>query len=141
MPNLKRDDVERISDTSFNIHCGKKIRNRRLQLKKTQTWLANKIQKTFQQVQKYEKGTNGCSSIRLMEIANALKVPTCYFFDGFNINNYTSNLKYEDRFPEINRCNQVRNERLYPNPNSYGVMTDHLNLPTMLAVKTGQENL
>jgi len=38
---------------------------------------------TFQQIQKYEKGTNGVSSIRLLQLANYLKVPVNYFFEDF----------------------------------------------------------
>jgi hypothetical protein len=72
-------------------------------------------------------------------LANFLKVDINYFSQGFNFDNYTSNLKYEDRFPEVNRCNQVRNEKLYPNPNSYGELSDHLNVfPNNEILKIGQ---
>ena len=39
---------------------------------------------TFQQIQKYEKGTNGVSSIRLLQLSNYLKVPINYFFEDFS---------------------------------------------------------
>ena len=42
------------------------------------------INVTFQQIQKYEKGTNGVSSIRLLQLANFLKVPVNYFFEDFS---------------------------------------------------------
>jgi hypothetical protein len=72
-------------------------------------------------------------------LANFLKVNINYFAEGFNFDNYTSNLKYEDRFPEVNRCNQVRNEKLYPNPNSYGELSDHMNVfPSNEILKIGQ---
>ena len=64
----------------FNISVGQKIKIRRQELKKTQTWLAKKIGVTFQQVQKYEKGMNGTSLFNLKEIANALQVSVLYFF-------------------------------------------------------------
>ena len=38
---------------------------------------------TFQQIQKYEKGTNGVSSNRLMQLSQFLKVPIIYFFEDF----------------------------------------------------------
>ena len=64
----------------FNLSVGKKIKTRRLELKKTQSWLAKKIGVTFQQVQKYEKGSNGTNAFNLKEIAYALQVSILYFF-------------------------------------------------------------
>ena len=46
-------------EENFNIHLGKKLRMRRLALGLTQTKVAQAINVTFQQIQKYEKGTNG----------------------------------------------------------------------------------
>ena len=60
---------------NFNIHLGKKLRMRRLSLGLTQTKVAQAINVTFQQIQKYEKGTNGVSSNRLMQLSHFLKVP------------------------------------------------------------------
>jgi transcriptional regulator with XRE-family HTH domain len=64
----------------FNIFVGQKIKSRRLELKKTQSWLAKKIGVTFQQVQKYEKGSNGTNLFNLKQIADALQVSVLYFF-------------------------------------------------------------
>ena len=52
---------------------------RRLSLGLTQTKVAQAINVTFQQIQKYEKGTNGVSSNRLMQLSQFLKVPIIYF--------------------------------------------------------------
>ena len=71
-------------EENFNIHLGKKLRMRRLSLGLTQTKVALAINVTFQQIQKYEKGTNGVSSIRLLQLANYLKVPVNYFFEDFS---------------------------------------------------------
>ena len=68
---------------NFNRHLGAKLRMRRLALGLTQTKVANAINVTFQQIQKYEKGTNGISSLRLMQLANFLKVPVIYFFEDY----------------------------------------------------------
>ena len=68
---------------SFNRHLGTKLRMRRLALGLTQTKVAQAINVTFQQIQKYEKGTNGISSLRIMQLANFLKVPVVYFFEGY----------------------------------------------------------
>ena len=68
---------------SFNRHLGSKLRMRRLALGLTQTKVAQAINVTFQQIQKYEKGTNGISSLRIMQLANFLKVPVVYFFEDY----------------------------------------------------------
>ena len=70
-------------EDNFNKHLGKKLRIRRLSLGLTQTKVAQAINVTFQQIQKYEKGTNGVSSNRLMQLAEFLKVPIIYFFEDF----------------------------------------------------------
>ena len=72
-----------IVEGNFNRHLGSKLRMRRLALGLTQTKVANAINVTFQQIQKYEKGTNGISSLRIMQLANFLKVPVVYFFEDF----------------------------------------------------------
>ena len=70
--------------TLLNEHLGKKLRLRRTSLGLTQTQVAKAINVTFQQIQKYEKGTNGVSSIRLLQLSNYLKVPINYFFEDFS---------------------------------------------------------
>ena len=70
-------------EESFNVHLGKKLRLRRLSLGLTQTKVAQAINVTFQQIQKYEKGTNGVSSNRLMQLSQFLKVPIIYFFEDY----------------------------------------------------------
>jgi transcriptional regulator with XRE-family HTH domain len=71
-------------EENFNKHLGSRLKIRRLALGLTQTKVAKAINVTFQQIQKYEKGTNGVSSIRLLQLANYLKVPVNYFFEGFS---------------------------------------------------------
>ena len=68
---------------NFNRHLGSKLRMRRLALGLTQTKVAQAINVTFQQIQKYEKGTNGISSLRIMQLGNILKVPVIYFFEDY----------------------------------------------------------
>ena len=70
-------------EANFNRHLGSRLRMRRLALGLTQTKVAQAINVTFQQIQKYEKGTNGISSLRIMQLANFLKVPVVYFFEDF----------------------------------------------------------
>tara|TARA_B100001175_G_scaffold63761_1_gene51911 strand:+ start:589 stop:960 length:372 start_codon:yes stop_codon:yes gene_type:complete len=71
-------------DENFNKHLGNKLKLRRLALGLTQTKVAKAINVTFQQIQKYEKGTNGVSSIRLLQLSNYLKVPINYFFEDYS---------------------------------------------------------
>lgn len=61
---------------------GKKLRLRRKLLGLSQDAVAGAVGVTFQQVQKYERGVNRISASRLMEFAQALKVPVVYFFEG-----------------------------------------------------------
>jgi transcriptional regulator with XRE-family HTH domain len=75
--------IKNSMEDNFNIHLGKKLRMRRLSLGLTQTKVAQAINVTFQQIQKYEKGTNGVSSNRLMQLSQFLKVPIIYFFEDF----------------------------------------------------------
>ena len=70
-------------ESNFNRHLGSKLRMRRLSLGLTQTKVAQAINVTFQQIQKYEKGTNGISSLRIMQLSNFLKVPVVFFFEDF----------------------------------------------------------
>ena len=81
-------------DDNFNKHLGNKLKLRRLALGLTQTKVAKAITVTFQQIQKYEKGTNGVSSVRLLQLANYLKVPVNYFFEDFS--EYLINLEKPD---------------------------------------------
>ena len=78
-------------ESQFNVHLGSKLKLRRLALGLTQTKVAKAINVTFQQIQKYEKGTNGVSSIRLLQISNYLKISINYFFEDFN--EYLNNIE------------------------------------------------
>ncbi|MGE0259598.1 MAG: helix-turn-helix domain-containing protein [Alphaproteobacteria bacterium] len=63
-----------------DVHVGTQIRTRRLLLGMNQETLASALGLTFQQVQKYEGGSNRVSASRLAEVAEALSVPVAYFF-------------------------------------------------------------
>ena len=64
----------------IDVHVGSRIRMRRLLLGMNQETLANALGLTFQQVQKYEGGTNRVSASRLSAMAEILGVPISYFF-------------------------------------------------------------
>jgi transcriptional regulator with XRE-family HTH domain len=63
-------------------YAGARVRMQRLTLGMSQTQLADAIGLTFQQVQKYEKGTNRMGSSRLQQIADVLQVPVAFFFEA-----------------------------------------------------------
>jgi transcriptional regulator with XRE-family HTH domain len=60
---------------------GNRVRLKRLLLGMSQTRLADSLGLTFQQIQKYEKGTNRISAGRLFQLANILEAPIDYFFE------------------------------------------------------------
>ena len=63
-------------------YVGSRVRMRRRMLGMSQVKLADKLRLTFQQVQKYEKGTNRISATRLQEMSYILQVPVPFFFEG-----------------------------------------------------------
>lgn len=63
-------------------YVGSRVRNRRLELGISQEKLGNALRLTFQQVQKYEKGTNRLSASRLEHVSRILQVTIAYFFEG-----------------------------------------------------------
>jgi transcriptional regulator with XRE-family HTH domain len=66
----------------IDVEVGQRIRIQRLASGLSQSELAERIGVTFQQVQKYEKGTNRVGAGRLTRIARVLNVPVGSFFDG-----------------------------------------------------------
>jgi transcriptional regulator with XRE-family HTH domain len=65
-------------------HVGARVRMRRLMLDMSQTNLGDAVGLTFQQIQKYEKGTNRIGASRLQQIAHILQVPIPFFFEGYS---------------------------------------------------------
>src|SRR3984893_12592603 len=63
-------------------HVGSRVRMRRMMLGMSQEKLGDALGLTFQQVQKYEKGTNRIGASRLQQISHILQVPVSFFFEG-----------------------------------------------------------
>jgi transcriptional regulator with XRE-family HTH domain len=63
-------------------HVGARVRMRRMMLGMSQEKLGDALSLTFQQVQKYEKGTNRIGASRLQQISHFLQVPVSFFFEG-----------------------------------------------------------
>lgn len=70
--------------TDVDRHVGVRIRQRRLILGMGQEDLGDALSLTFQQVQKYERGSNRVSAGRLHQLGKALGVPVGYFFEGLD---------------------------------------------------------
>lgn len=76
----------KVSHKDLDVHIGQKVKFRRSMLGISQDKLGSYLGVTFQQIQKYEKGTNRVSASMLYNIANILNVDMQYFVDEFNIN-------------------------------------------------------
>src|SRR6267143_954898 len=75
-------------------HVGSRVRMRRKMLAMSQTKLGAALVVTFQQVQKYEKGTNRIGASRLQQISHILQVPVAFFFEGApNLHGSTEGMK------------------------------------------------
>lgn len=70
--------------TSIDQHVGARLRLRRSLLDMSQSELGEKLGVTFQQVQKYERGTNRVGASRLFHVARVMEVPISYFFEGLD---------------------------------------------------------
>ena len=73
-----------MAKTSMKVdtHVGSRVRERRVALGMSQEKLADALGISFQQIQKYEVGTNRVAAGRLWDIAKALEVDVGYFFEG-----------------------------------------------------------
>lgn len=73
-----------VSKKDVDVHVGSRLRLRRTMMGLSQEALANAVGITFQQVQKYEKGSNAMNSSRLYEFSTFMNIPISYFFDGLS---------------------------------------------------------
>jgi transcriptional regulator with XRE-family HTH domain len=69
------------SPNPIDTHVGSRVRMRRMMLGMSQEKLGEQLGITFQQIQKYEKGTNRIGASRLQHIATILQVPVAFFFE------------------------------------------------------------
>lgn len=70
------------SPNPVDIHVGTRVRLRRQILKMSQEKLGDQLGVTFQQVQKYERGTNRVGASRLWKMSQVMEVPVSFFYDG-----------------------------------------------------------
>jgi len=69
------------SPNPIDVHVGSRVRMRRMLAGLSQEKLGERLGLTFQQIQKYEKGSNRVSASRLFQMAQVLGVPVSFFFD------------------------------------------------------------
>jgi len=72
------------SASPVDLHVGTRIRMRRQLMNMSQEKLGNSLGVTFQQVQKYERGTNRVGASRLWDISRILDVPISFFYEGLD---------------------------------------------------------
>jgi transcriptional regulator with XRE-family HTH domain len=70
------------SPNPIDKHVGSRVRMRRMMIDMSQEKLGEQLGITFQQIQKYEKGTNRIGASRLQQISAVLSVPVAFFFEG-----------------------------------------------------------
>jgi len=70
------------ASNAIDAHVGSRVRMRRMMLGMSQEKLGDALGLTFQQVQKYEKGTNRMGASRLQQAADILGVAVPFFFEG-----------------------------------------------------------
>jgi transcriptional regulator with XRE-family HTH domain len=68
----------------IDVHVGSRVRMRRMLITMSQEKLGDSLGLTFQQVQKYEKGSNRIGASRLFQIARVLGVPISFFYEGLS---------------------------------------------------------
>lgn len=76
------DNLMKKAPSPVDRHVGSRVRMRRITVGMSQEKLGEALGVTFQQIQKYEKGTNRISASRMQNIAQVLGVPVSFFFDG-----------------------------------------------------------
>jgi transcriptional regulator with XRE-family HTH domain len=110
-----------------DVEVGHRIRIERLARGLSQTALANQLGVTFQQVQKYEKGTNRVGAGRLHLIASELKVPVTYFFQAEQQHGEVDSLLY------LNSPSSIRMVKAFAKIKSQKVKKGLLELAEALA--------
>lgn len=82
--------------SDFDVKLGKRIRLLRTEKSLTQSALAKNLDVTFQQVQKYENGTNRVTVQKLVRIAEALDMPCSYILETKKYSSLENNDQYFD---------------------------------------------
>ena len=77
--------VKSDQENVLNIVVGERLKDARKKAKLTQSKLAKKLNISFQQIGKYEKGQNGLNAIRILQISNILNLPKSYLLENIEL--------------------------------------------------------
>ena len=97
MPDAQRGHKKTADDIAFNAVVGRNIKYLRKYRRLNQTKVADYCKVKFQQLQKYEKGTNGCSAYRLQQLAKFFKVGLDVLVDPNMITKHRGFASYQDQ--------------------------------------------
>ena len=97
MPDNQRGHKKTEEDLAFNKIVGRNIKYLRKNRRLNQTKVADHCKVQFQQLQKYEKGTNGCSAFRLHQLAKFFKVGLDVLVDPEMITKIRGFASYQDQ--------------------------------------------
>jgi transcriptional regulator with XRE-family HTH domain len=126
MPRRSRDPRD--------MEIAKRVRALRLQRGISQTELGNVLNVTFQQIQKYETGTNRISAGRLQQIAEVLDVPVSYFYAGVDGNGAEPpSPPVDNEFDLLQSAHAIRLVRAYSRINDRGIRLKLLKLAECIA--------
>jgi transcriptional regulator with XRE-family HTH domain len=124
-----------------DVHVGKRVKKRRQALGLSQEALGDGVGLTFQQIQKYEKGTNRISSSRLQQFAQILKVDVPWFFDEMpgakKVSAKAEPLDYVDEFTAEAGCTEV-DESLHADPGQSIAQVHHATRGSLGCVVTSR---
>jgi transcriptional regulator with XRE-family HTH domain len=114
-------------------YVGSRVRMRRIMLGMSQEKLGEALGLTFQQVQKYEKGTNRISAGRLQRISEVLTVPVSFFFAGFDDKKSGGGQSVDVEFGFLQTEGALRLARAYARIKKPGVRLQLLRLTEAIA--------
>ncbi|HXO01941.1 MAG TPA: helix-turn-helix transcriptional regulator [Stellaceae bacterium] len=124
----------------IDVHVGKRIRMRRLLLGMNQETLANALDLTFQQVQKYEGGANRVSASRLSAMAEILGVPISFFFGDLQPSDSTQTPEEREARERMERPETIELIRLYYAIPDVNVRQQFLEMVKAVAAATKRED-
>jgi transcriptional regulator with XRE-family HTH domain len=128
-----------------DVHVGNRLRQKRALMGMSQEKLAESIDLTFQQIQKYERGANRISASRLYQLSKILNVPISYFFEKFGEEGNEYGLKYslsDNKQEEIINEDMLHNKETIELIRTYYSITDPKVRKDILGiVKTMAQNM
>ena len=95
-----------------DVHVGRKLKQIRTLRRLSQTEVARKLDLSFQQIQKYEIGSNRVAASRLFELAQVLDVDPSYFFEGLHDNENTAPVRKDHGMAIVTALAQIKDDEI-----------------------------